>query len=69
MESNLGFTCCPNTATDWVEVDGACVEVDRCADNTHFCMSEGYGGLCTWETNVGYTCSCRFGYEGDFIIF
>jgi len=62
-----GYTCCPNSAnTEYREnaAGNACEEIDRCAEGTHFCMSSGYGGLCTWTTNVGYTCSCGVGYVG-----
>ena len=62
-----GVTCCPNSASTEYRVNAAgdaCEEIDECAEGTHYCMSSGYGGLCTWTTDVGYTCSCGVGYTG-----
>ena len=67
IDQEDGFTCCDppaNSKTEYENREGVCVEVNRCEDNTHFCMSDGYGGLCTWTTNVGYKCGCRPGYAG-----
>ncbi|CBY14075.1 unnamed protein product [Oikopleura dioica] len=60
-----GVDCCTDTATEYNIVNGACVERNRCEDGTHSCMSEAYGGVCTWTTDVGYTCGCRRGYNGQ----
>ena len=65
ITKNDGVDCCADTDTEYNIVNGACVERNRCEDGTHHCMSEAYGGECTWTTDVGYTCSCRRGYLGQ----
>ncbi|MBT9555020.1 MAG: hypothetical protein IV100_03275 [Myxococcales bacterium] len=70
-ECNAGFTgdgksCSASTCDPGFEmnVSGGCVDVDECSKGTDDCADFDAGGLCS-NTQGGFTCTCKAGFEGD----